>query len=271
MSPIRVDYHIHSRFSVDSQSSLARCCLAARQAGIEEICFTDHLDVHPVDPGFGYFDPAGYCREVTALAGFPGVGVRLGLEVGFDRHSHPDLLAYLEAHPLPLDFVLGSVHVVEDRLLDTSLLSAEDLEPALCAYFDEVEAAVRAAAGGRLFDVLGHLDVFKRYLPGGRDRFRLPRFRDRIDSILGLAAAGGVGLEINTSGLRHRLGETLPALEVVRRFRELGGEVLTVGSDSHREGDVGSGIDAALDVARAAGFRAITTFRQRQPVWVDIV
>jgi len=271
VSPIRVDYHIHTRFSVDSQSSPARCCLAARQAGVEEICFTDHLDVHPVDPGFGYFDPGGYSRAVTAVAGFPGVSVRLGLEVGFDRRSHADLLAYLEAHPLPLDFVLGSVHVVEDRLLDTFLLSAGNHEPAISAYLDEVEAAVRAAASHRLFDVLGHLDVFKRYLPGGHGRSRLARFQDRIDSILELAAAGGVGLEVNTSGLRNRLGETLPALEVVRRFRELGGEILTVGSDSHREGDVGAGIDAALDIARAAGFRAITVFRQRQPAWVDIV
>jgi histidinol-phosphatase (PHP family) len=244
--------------------------VTAREAGIDELCFTDHLDLHPVDPGFGYFDPEGYLGTMASVTGFPGLTVRLGLEVGFDRRTHSHLLAYLKANPLPLDFVLGSIHVVEDRPLDTSLLSAGDPDPIITAYFDELEAAVRAAADARLFDVLGHLDVFRRYLPGGRNRRSLARFRDRIDSVLRLAAAGGVGLEINTSGLRNRLGVTLPSLEVVRRFRELGGEVLTVGSDSHREGDVGAGVATALDVARAAGFRAITTFKQRKPIWIDI-
>jgi len=270
VAAIRVDYHIHTRFSVDSRSLPAACRSAAREAGVDEMCFTDHLDVHPVDPGFGYFDPEGYIQAVEALAGSPGVRVRRGVEIGFDRRSQCDLLAYLRTHPLPLDFVLGSVHVVEDRPLDTQLLSGNDASTVINAYFDEVEAAVRAASDHRLFDVLGHLDVFKRYLPGSRKRWEPADFRDRMDFILGLAAAGGVGLEINTSGLRNGLGETLPGLDIVRRFRERGGEILTVGSDAHREGDVGADIDGAVAVAKAAGFRAFTIFRQRKPVWVDI-
>lgn len=268
--PILVDYHVHTRFSIDAVSTVEECCAAAVERGLTELCFTDHLDLSPADPGSGWFDPEGYALAVSRARDTDRLTVLLGAEVGFDRQSHPAITAYLKAHPLPFDFLLGSVHVVEGQLISLPFLTARTAADAYAAYFGELEAAVRAAVAERLFDVLGHFDLVKRYAPAGYGPFRLADCRDRAERVLRLAAEGGVGLEINTSGLRGPLGQTLPTLETLRRFRELGGDVVTIGSDSHQAGDVGAGAREALALAREAGFKAITTFRERRPAWVRI-
>ncbi|MDQ7794277.1 MAG: histidinol-phosphatase HisJ family protein [bacterium] len=267
---ILLDYHVHTTFSIDALSSVTECCVAATERGLAEICFTDHLDFSPADPGSGRLDPERYLEAVSRASGAHRLTVLLGAEVGVDRASHPACLAFMKKHPLPFDFLLGSVHVVEGHLIDLPFLATRTREAAYRAYFEELEAAVRVAASERLFDAVGHFDLIKRYAPTGFGPFRLDDCRDQAETILRLAADGGVGLEINTSGLRGPLGETLPALEILRRFRELGGEVLTIGSDSHRAKSVGAGVSEALDLAREAGFGAITSFRGRHPIWVSI-
>jgi histidinol-phosphatase (PHP family) len=134
-------------------------------------------------------------------------------------------------------------------------------------YFEAVLGAVQTG----LFDVLGHLDIVKRYGVRHHGPFSYDRYAEPIDAILRACVENGTGLEINTSGLRGLPKEPFPALPVVRRYRELGGEIVTVGSDAHRVDDLGQGIDAAVDLARAAGFDAIAFFEDRQPRWVPIV
>lgn len=133
-------------------------------------------------------------------------------------------------------------------------------------YFAE---SLRAAQSG-LGDVLGHLDLVKRY--GVRQYGPLDPvvFEEEIREILRAAAHSGMGLEINTSGLRQSPGEPYPALTVLGWFRELGGEILTAGSDAHHADDLGGGITEALAMAKEAGFRAIATFEERRVKWIDL-
>lgn len=270
VGPIRVDYHVHSRFSADGTSTLEECCAAAARQGLTEICFTEHLDLNPAIPVNGWLDPAGYAEAVGRVRDTQPLTVLMGLEIGFDREYHPAIRRYLETHVLPWDFLLGSVHLADGEMIDVPFFHTRDRRSAYLAYFKELEAAVRAAVEERLFDVIGHFDFVKRYLPACLGPFRLDDCRDLAEQVLRLAAEGGIGLEINTSGLRGPLGETLPTLETLRRFRQLGGEVLTIGADSHHASEVGTGTAAALELAQAAGFRAITTFRERRPCWVKI-
>ncbi len=137
------------------------------------------------------------------------------------------------------------------------------------AYLPYFEELLRAAQSG-LADVLGHFDLVKRYGVDHYGPFEPAHYEDEIRAVLRALVDSGMALEINTSGLRQRPGEPYPGLEVLSWYRQLGGEVLTAGSDAHHVDDLGAGIDDALELARMAGFRAVATFKERQIHWINI-
>ena len=145
--------------------------------------------------------------------------------------------------------------------------AGQDEDVAYGAYFAELVEVVRA--GG--FDVLGHLGVLKR---AGYDlhghSYGLARHADAIDAMLRACVAQGIGLEINTGTLRRAVAETAPPLAILRCYRALGGELLTLGSDAHGPDALAYRFDLALELARAAGFRHVTCFERRQPHLVSI-
>jgi histidinol-phosphatase (PHP family) len=162
------------------------------------------------------------------------------------------------------------VHLVEDGR-EWAMVSEEgrceryfarrSVREAYQPYFAEARRAVESG----LFDLIGHLDLAKRYGVRYYGPFDLSLFAAEIREILKLAVERGVGLEINTSGLRQAPHETYPGLEVLRWYRELGGQVLTIGSDAHSVKDLGKGIAEAFGLAREAGFEAVTLFEKREP------
>jgi len=137
------------------------------------------------------------------------------------------------------------------------------------AYLPYFEDLLRAAQSG-LGDVLGHLDLVKRYGTRHYGRFEPTAFEEEIRAVLRAAIETGTGLELNTSGLRQSPGEPYPSLTVLEWYRALGGELLTIGSDAHRAEDLGAGLDEALALARQAGFRALATFERRQVCWIEL-
>jgi histidinol-phosphatase (PHP family) len=137
------------------------------------------------------------------------------------------------------------------------------------AYLPYFEELLRAAHSG-LGDLLGHFDLVKRYGVAHYGRFEPATFAEEIRTVLRAAVEAGVGLEINASGLRQAPGEPYPGLAVLRWYRELGGEILAIGSDAHRVEHLAAGTDQALALARAAGFTAITTFEARAPRWIAL-
>lgn len=142
-----------------------------------------------------------------------------------------------------------------------------DLDAMVEEYLKELLTMVQW--GG--FDILAHLTYPLRYMVGENHRnIDLNRHSDLIDEILRQAARSGKALEINTSGLRQPLGETLPTLPYVRRFREFGGEYVTVGSDAHYAEDLGKGVNEGMKVAQEAGFSHVTLFQGRTPLPIPI-
>jgi histidinol-phosphatase (PHP family) len=262
------DYHVPSAFSLDCETPLATMCARAIALGLPELCFTEHLDFTPEDEGVGYFQPAAYFAELERCRTRYGdqLTIRAGVEIAEPHRFPTEAAAVRDAWPF--DFVLGSLHWIGSELaIVPEYFAGKDEDAAYGAYFAELLDVVRA--GG--FDVLAHLDVLKRagYDVHGHS-YDLTRHAEALDAVLRECVEQGIGLEINTGPLRRAVAETAPPLALLRRYRELGGEILTLGSDAHAPDALGHRFDLALDLARAAGFRRLTCFERRQPRFVAI-
>jgi len=263
------DYHIHTRFSCDSETPMAAACEAAIGHGIQEIAFTDHVDFEPLDECHEYLRPGAYMAEIERCRRRYGhtLTIRAGVEIG-EGHTYRDQVrSFLEAHDF--DFVLGSIHWVGNRPTWTGdYFNGQSLEEGLDSYFREV---ARLAAEADC-DVLAHFDIVRRAVYKAFD-LKTPDYtpyEHTIRRALRTLVERGKGLEINTSPRRRGMGHPNPTLQVLHAYREVGGEVLTIGSDAHTADSVGACFDEALDIARAAGFTRLATFEKREIHWMSI-
>ena len=266
-----LDAHLHTNLSPDSDVLIDVYAAAALERGIAELAITDHVDFEPGAPAFGYATFADRERMVRQAAdrwGPQGVAIRFGAELTYDRVWEADIRHHLARHTY--DFTIGSVHDRVDSVYGPSRVrgwvEGRSLAEIVAPSFDEVEAAARSG----LFDSLGHLDVVKRYLHPYVSSETLAEAGELYEPILGALLESGTALEINTSGLRHPVGETYPSAAIVRRFRELGGRAITVGSDAHRAEHFGWALADGYQYAIDAGFAALTFRRGDAPVHVDI-
>jgi histidinol-phosphatase (PHP family) len=168
----------------------------------------------------------------------------------------------------PYDYVLASAHKLPAGMDVSEIDYGRISEEEVCAlYLRQLKELVY----WNDFDCIGHLDLIKRYSAAVyKKNISLTCQYELLKEVLQLAIHSGKGIEINTSGLRQAPKETMPGFDVVKLYRELGGEILTMGSDAHFAEDVGKGLKEASDLARAAGFRYITVFDRRKPEWISI-
>jgi len=261
------DYHIHTRFSSDSETTMAAACEAAIARGMSEIAFTDHADFGPADPP-GYFRPVEYLAEIEQCRARYGhrLTIRAGMEIGEPHIFLEEAKAVLTAGEF--DFVLGSAHYADGmQVAWKPAFFEQPLHQAYEAYFRQV---VRLAAEGDL-DVLAHLDLVKRNARKFGKAYDGPGpYADMIRTALRSIVERGKGIEINTSPLHWGQPEPCPSLEILRWYRELGGEILTFGSDAHTADDIGSCFDTGLELAQAAGFTRLAKFEKRRVIWMGI-
>lgn len=269
-----IDLHVHSTCSADGGSEIAAYARRAASAGLDVIGFCEHVDFDPRDRAYEYLDVARYDREVEAARQVAG-GVRFcqGVEITYQAGLEDQIRAWLSRRRW--DYVVASVHLVdyadgwamvsEPRAVE-GYFAGHSQAASYVPYFEEL---LRAAQSG-LGDVLGHLDLIKRYGTGHYGLFEPARFEDEIRAVLRAAIEAGMGLEINTSGWRQGPGEPYPGPEILGWYRELGGEILTVGSDAHHVDQLGAGVPEALDLARTAGFPAVAAFESGRPLWIDL-
>jgi len=266
-----LDAHLHTNLSPDSDVVIDVYAAAALERGIAELAITDHVDFEPGAPAYGYatyVDRERVVRQAAERWGPQGVAIRFGVELTYDRQWEPDIREHLKRHAY--DFTIGSVH---DRVESVygpsrvrSWVEGRSLREIVAPSFDEVAAAAHSG----LFDALGHLDVVKRYLHPYVTKEAFADAPELYEPILRALVDSGIALEINTSGLRHSVGESYPSAAIVRRFRELGGRAVTVGSDAHRSEHFGWGLADGYQYAIDGGFEALTFRRGDAPVHVDI-
>ena len=256
------DYHMHSRVSFDGHDTGNQMAEAAKKAGLKEICFTDHLDYDPLGKmGVLAFDTEKYNEEYDRLD-IPGLKIRRGMEFGMTSDNREQFRKDLQRRPF--DFVLGSIHFVDDLDVyfeefwrDKTVFQAER------RYLEETLNCVRIHDD---FDVLAHLTYIAKTTAHPAPRaVTYEAHREVIDEILKVLVSKGKGLEMNTSGM-DRCGAFLPTADMFRRFKELGGEIVTIGSDAHTSNRVGQYAFDACDIFKDI-FGYVCTFENRKCIF----
>ena len=267
---IPFDLHTHCTLSFDGKSSSEEMVKRAVGLGLRHYALTDHIDL-------GEFPDKDFDLEATVTGAreqlpalqkkYAGdITLLYGVELGQAVHE-PEKAAQLISDN-NYDFIIASIHNIRGHedfyFLDYTGIDVQEL---MRLYFEEL---LETAEWGR-FDVLGHITYPLRYITGdyGID-IDLSRFGSIIDEILRAVIKNGKGIEINTSGLRQKYGRMFPDADIVQRYRELGGKILTVGSDAHCTDDLGKGIAEGIKTAKQCGFTEIAIFQKRQPVFIKI-
>ena len=270
------DYHVHSAYSDDSEYPLEQVIRDAVAMGMDEICLTDHVDYGiKVDwdedgeiPYYGSrprmnVDYPRYMTQLHELQQRYGdrIRIKIGLEFGMQTHTIPQYRALMARYPL--DFVILSIHQVGDQEFWTQDFQRGRTQQQYNeGYYEELLAVMQEFKD---YSVLGHLDLITRYDKQGVYPFE--RMRPIVEQILRCAIEDGKGIEVNTSSHRYGLSDTTPSVEILKLYRELGGTILTIGSDSHAPAHLGTYIEEARAMLREMGFRQFCTFDRMQPVF----
>ncbi|MFS0750553.1 histidinol-phosphatase HisJ family protein [Oceanobacillus sp. 1P07AA] len=256
-----IDYHHHTNNSFDSEAVMDEVCAKAVEKGISEICFTEHFSVNPKAPTYGHMDFKKYISDIQhAKSNWQDkLKIKMGIEL---CEPHLMMDQYEQSlKGIEFDFILGSVHNINEEKL-RNYLSDKENETAYLGYFEELLKLVMNAD----IDVLAHFDLLKRYAITKIGNYKLKGMEEIIRHVLHQAVERGIGLEINTSGFASQtVGEAFPRLELLKIYKQLGGEILTIGSDSHRVETVGNYFNDAIEMAKEAGFSYIYTFNKRKP------
>lgn len=265
-----VDYHCHTNFSADSDAPMTAQCEAAIRKGVQQIAFTEHEDYNSGDMTSFFFKHDAYLEEVARCRErYDGqLVIRAAIEVS-EPHEYAEAAgAVLRKHDW--DFVLGSLHWIQpgiDTCKESFMTYAGDWRQSFRNYFTQMISLARDGD----FDILSHIDYpsrYNRHIHAGA--YDITAYEDIIREVLRNVIARGRGIEINTSPWRKGLVNPNPPAVVVKWYREMGGEILTLGSDSHAPKDVGADIDRAMAMAKDAGFTRIAVFERRKPAFVRI-
>lgn len=263
------DTHMHSQYSGDSEAPQETMIQAAIEKNLKGICFTDHLDIdYPEEPDLFLLDLPNYAASVAALREKyqTELPVRFGIELGLQPHLaglHSDILSQY-----PFDFVIGSSHVVHGYdPYYPAFYEGRTEEACYREYFESILENIHAFDG---FDVYGHIDYVVRYGPNRNEQYSYERYKDVIDEILRLLITRGKGIEINTGGFKYGLGHPNPTEEIIARYRELGGEIITIGADAHKPEHVAYDFEKVPELLKAAGFSYYTVFKERKPEYVKL-
>ena len=275
------DYHIHPDYSIDAEPfSIADYCVKALRIGLKEICFTTHCEFDPIRKDFDWFVRCNgeivpmhpntwmdmYFADITRCAGIygpQGLIVKAGLEAGFDMGLDKYIEKVLSRYPF--DFVIGSVHCLDHIAISSEKESpgyfqGATLQEAADKYFNTLGEAV--ASG--MFDVIGHLDIYRRHGTEFFGKETVSAYKEHLDGILQLMLKNSTGIEINTSAARHYRGAFYPAESILVRAVEKGVKLFTIGSDCHRISELGQGINQAMKTAKKLGIN-FSVFKKRKP------
>jgi histidinol-phosphatase (PHP family) len=266
----RYDQHLHSLHSFDCETPPIRNVEAAISKGLHGITFTEHFDTHPDEWPECRYDDAAYTADLEALRSSHGdrLAIGKGIEICFQPQNWRTLLEHVERHDF--DMVILSVHWSKSGPIHLPEWWQErgTLESACRDYFETVLQAARMVrdlgAPGEMFQVLGHLDLVKRYAARFRNTMRLPIDAVLLDEVLGTCLEAELIPEINASTLIGDDSAAMPGPEIVARYASLGGTCMTIGSDAHEAHHIGWGFDVSVEVMREAGLTGLAVFEDRQ-------
>ena len=257
------DYHFHTIFSGDSETPVREQLNQAISLGMKSLCVTDHHDYDVDSPIDFTLDLDRYFETMIRLKEEykNKLELRIGIELGLQTHLEEYFKNLLSTYPL--DFVIGSTHFInrKDAVYPEFFLGRTEEE----AYLHYFQVTLDNVKNLSTFDVAGHLDYIVRYGPNKADFYNYDTYQDLFDEILKTIIEKGRGIECNTAGYRKGINQPNPGPEIIKRDRELGGEIITIGSDAHIPEDLGADFHRAKELLRSAGFTYYTEFKERRP------
>ena len=266
--PITADYHLHSSFSGDSDTPMEAMIQQGIALGLTQMCFTEHNDFdYPVtdqDPaGMFELNPDSYLYDFIKYKEKYSDQIQLcfGVELGLQPHLSRKNAAFAKAHEY--DFIIASSHLCNGKdPYYPSFYEGRNQEEAYREYFESILDNLKLFSN---FDVYGHLDYVVRYGPTKDEGYSYELYREILDKILTKLLDMEKGIEINTSALAKGMKEPNPCIGILKKYCDLGGEIITVGSDAHSPAQIAYAFDRAADILKDCGFRYYTTFEKRSP------
>ncbi len=249
----KIDTHIHTRFSLDSEENPEHYILKALELGLDEICFTDHYDVAYPGADFTMNIPE-YMAHMTSLQKKyqNQLKIYIGIEMGLDPIHKDEIELLLKKYPF--DFVIGSIHAIgHQEFFQGDYFRGKTKYEAHDKYFKQCLECVKTFD---CFDVFGHYDYIERYGIYDDNSVDNDSHWEIIDEFLKLIIAKDKGLEVNTSGFRLRQ-ESFPKRRILERYHALGGTKITIGSDSHSVDTLGGHIDEVIAMLKDIGFDTV--------------
>lgn len=264
------DSHCHSNNSHDGHNSVDEICFTAVQRGINGFALTDHCEVdlyrgeyiHKVDKSFNDITLAKekYKGKLLLSAGIelgqPNFNIELSKEI-INKHNY--------------DFVIASTHGIGDSgdlcNVNYSNMGIGEVNDLLDRYFKYYFEMVSICD----FDTAAHLTYPLRYIEGVYNiKVDLDKYMDIIDEIFKTIISRGKALELNTSGLRQNIKKPFPSIDLVKRYLDFGGELITIGSDSHRINDMAADFPISLEFLEYIGFKYYSFYQNRQSNMIKI-
>ena len=267
------DNHLHSSFSGDSDTPMEHMIAKGMELGLSSMCFTEHMDMDFVGSSLeelsspeelanfevdtdAFQDGLLYCQEKYR----DKIKINFGIELGIQPHISERLSEY--AGKYDFDFIIGSSHICnrKDPYFPTFYENRSE-EEAYREYFTSILTSINSFHD---FDIYGHLDYVVRYGPNKDAKYTYDKYKDILDKILITLIDMGKGIEVNTGAINYKLKELNPCTDVIKQYKKLGGEIITVGSDAHRPDAICNGFKRAEEVLLSAGFEYYTTFNKRK-------
>lgn len=283
---MRADYHIHTEFSDDSDYAMEQVIKDAIKKGFDELCFTDHVDYgvkkdwdEPGEMIYRKGGPGEPDQMPVANVDYPvyyktfqkmkdtykdKISLKFGLEFGIQSHTIEKYEKLFARYPF--DFIILSVHEVEDKeFWDQAFQKGRTQQEYNERYYEEMLYLVQNYHN---YSVLGHMDLITRYDKAGVYPFE--KLKPILTKILKTVIADGKGIEINTSSHRYGLKDLTPSRDILKLYKELGGKIITIGSDSHKPEHLGAFVDETKVELKALGFEQICTFDKMKPVYHEL-
>lgn len=255
------DMHTHSNNSFDSKATIIEMCKNAIKNNVTDIAFTEHFSINSHKKTYGYMNFSKYRKDIEEARNlfFHKLNIYTGLEI-CEPHENPN---ELKSHLCNLDFdlVLGSVHNI-NNIGHRALCDKFDKYTVYNMYFEEVLKLVSIGD----FDIAAHLDLMNRYAFNTLRNYNFYDYDHILKTILNKLIYRGIGIEINTSGLRNSLNDIHPKIEILKLYKSLGGEIITIGSDAHNPSDVGYSCKESLTLLKDLNYKYIFTFKNRKPI-----
>lgn len=270
---LNFDTHLHTSFSSDSETPMEQMILRGIELGMKALCFTEHFDPdYPDNPeGLDFLlDFEAYYETFLHLSEKyrPQIELLHGVELGVQRHLKPVLDAFFQEYGSRFDFIINSCHIVDGLdPYDGIYFQRLPVKEGLRHYFECILNNLKAFPH---FQTAGHLDYICRYIPKPAPDFVYREYQDILDEILFYLIEHHKALEINTAGWKAGLIWPNPHIDILKRYRELGGELITIGSDAHKPEHMGYGFEKLPELLQTVGFRYCTIFRNQEPVFIPI-